>query len=160
MFSLSFVDGTCYIYVILYLFTYTGVKHDFNIIYMMFVSFNSNMRDATRGAETAYPSRVHGFTSSVLCDSCCSILSFHSVLYIILCLFSFGHSIVCLFSFSHSIVCLFSFGHSIVCLFSFSHSIVCLFSFSHSIVCLFSFGHSIGCLFSFGHSILSFFFWS
>jgi hypothetical protein len=37
MFSLSFVDGTCYIYVILYLFTYTGVKHDFNIIYMMFV---------------------------------------------------------------------------------------------------------------------------
>ena len=64
IFCKEFMFYLCY----LYLFTYTGVQHDFHIRW----SFNSNTTGATCGAGTANPPGVSEFTS-VLVGICCSM---------------------------------------------------------------------------------------
>ncbi len=63
---------------------------------IMFVLLNNNMVGVTYGAGTANPFGASELILGFQLASCCSIFSFLcSVLYIIVCPFSFGHCIVC-----------------------------------------------------------------
>ena len=63
---------------------------------LMFVSFNSNMAGVTYGAGTANPFGAPELILSFQLASCYLSFSFLcSVLYILVCPFSFGHCIVC-----------------------------------------------------------------
>ena len=63
---------------------------------LMFVSFNSNMAGETYGAGTANPFGAPELILGFQLASCCLSFSFLcTVLYILVCPFSFGHCIVC-----------------------------------------------------------------
>jgi hypothetical protein len=82
-------------------FIYQSVHNQTQLYYTrstehLFMSFNRNTTGATGGAGTAHPSGSPEFTPVFQLGSNCSIFSFLcSILYIIVCSFSFGHCNVC-----------------------------------------------------------------
>ena len=95
--SICFVEGSCIFMFFVSIYVY-WCPTPFPC-QMMFVSFNGNTTDITRGAGTAYPSGAHEFIPGFQWGSCSSIFIFLcGVLQIVVCpfvLFSFIHCVVC-----------------------------------------------------------------